>query len=56
MLESLSGAAAWVLKRVPRPVRDLAYDAVARVRHRLFAKPAGACPILSRELRSRFDD
>ncbi len=39
---------------VPRPVRDAAYDGIARIRHRLFAPPADVCPILPPELRSRF--
>ena len=40
---------------VPRPLRDAAYDLVARVRHRLFARPEEACPVLPPELRKRFD-
>jgi predicted DCC family thiol-disulfide oxidoreductase YuxK len=40
---------------VPRPVRDWTYDGVARIRHRLFAKPAEVCPVTPRELRARFD-
>jgi predicted DCC family thiol-disulfide oxidoreductase YuxK len=38
---------------LPIPLLDRAYDAVAHVRHRLFARPAEACPIAPRELRSR---
>jgi predicted DCC family thiol-disulfide oxidoreductase YuxK len=38
---------------VPRPLLDRAYDAVARVRYRLFARPPDACPIAPPELRSR---
>jgi predicted DCC family thiol-disulfide oxidoreductase YuxK len=45
------GALLWV---VPRPLRDLGYDAVAKVRHRLFKKPDDACPIVPKELRGRF--
>lgn len=37
-----------------RPL-DLAYETLASVRKRLFAQPEGACPILSPELRARFD-
>lgn len=40
---------------VPRPLRDLAYRAVARVRHRLFTRPDQACPIVPAHLRERFD-
>ena len=40
---------------LPEAALDTAYDAVARVRKRLFAKPSDACPILPPELRARFD-
>jgi predicted DCC family thiol-disulfide oxidoreductase YuxK len=40
---------------VPRSWLDWAYDVIARVRHRLFAKPDDACPVVPRELRARFD-
>lgn len=40
---------------VPRPLRDLIYDGVARVRHALFARPAEVCPIVPAPLRDRFD-
>lgn len=39
---------------VPESLRDRAYDTVARVRHRLFAKPKDACPLLPPHLRARF--
>ena len=39
---------------LPRKLRDGVYDQVARVRKRLFAKPQGACPLLSPELARRF--
>lgn len=42
------------LRLVPRPVRDAGYAAVARVRHRLFARPADACPMIPPALRDRF--
>ena len=48
---ALAGAA----RLVPRPLRDAAYDGVARLRSRLFARPAEACPVVSAELRGRFD-
>jgi len=41
---------------VPRPLRDAAYDAVARVRARLFRRPDAACPLVPRELRDRFEE
>jgi predicted DCC family thiol-disulfide oxidoreductase YuxK len=39
---------------VPAPAADLAYDVVARVRYRLFARPPEACPLLPAAVRSRF--
>jgi predicted DCC family thiol-disulfide oxidoreductase YuxK len=45
-----------LLALVPRGIRDLGYDGVARVRHRLFSKPPDACPVTPRELRARFED
>lgn len=42
------------LAAVPRPLRDLAYRGVARVRHRLYARPETACPIVPPDLRERF--
>ena len=44
----------FLLRCVPRPLADLGYDLVARIRHRFFARPAQACPILPPELRGRF--
>jgi predicted DCC family thiol-disulfide oxidoreductase YuxK len=40
---------------VPAFLRDSVYNAVARVRSRLFARPEGSCPLLPAELRARFD-
>jgi predicted DCC family thiol-disulfide oxidoreductase YuxK len=42
-----------LLRVVPRPVRDVAYDALARVRYRLFGK-YDACPLPRPEWRPRF--
>jgi predicted DCC family thiol-disulfide oxidoreductase YuxK len=39
---------------VPARLLDRLYDGVARVRLRLFAKPAEACPLLPKHLRERF--
>jgi predicted DCC family thiol-disulfide oxidoreductase YuxK len=47
----LLGVAAAV---VPARLLDLAYDTVARIRGRLFARPAEACPLLPLRLRDRF--
>lgn len=40
---------------IPRPIRDFAYDAVARVRKRIFAPPPDACPLGPAHLHARFD-
>ncbi len=40
---------------VPAVLRDWLYDLIARLRHRMFRRPAEACPVLPPELRSRFD-
>ena len=40
---------------VPRPLRNIAYDVIARVRSKLFRKPDGVCPLVPRELRNRFE-
>jgi len=58
LMKRLGGAwrvLATVGSAVPRGLRDVVYDGVARIRHRLFAKPSDACPIVPRELRLHFD-
>jgi predicted DCC family thiol-disulfide oxidoreductase YuxK len=40
---------------VPAALLDALYDRVAAVRHRLFAPPADACPVVPAHLRDRFD-
>jgi predicted DCC family thiol-disulfide oxidoreductase YuxK len=45
---------AFLFGLVPRPLRDAAYDFVARVRLRLFARPDDACPVVPPPLRTRF--
>ncbi|MGA8231777.1 MAG: DCC1-like thiol-disulfide oxidoreductase family protein [Candidatus Acidiferrales bacterium] len=47
---------ATVLNLVPRLIRDSVYDFVARIRLRLFARPADTCPVLPPDQRARFDD
>lgn len=42
------------MRLIPGPIRDLGYDTVAKVRHRLFKKPSEACPMMPEELRDRF--
>ena len=48
--------AAIAASAVPLRVLDAAYDGIAKIRHRIFATPADACPILPARLRERFDD
>jgi predicted DCC family thiol-disulfide oxidoreductase YuxK len=58
ILQRLGGgyaALAAVLGVVPRAVRDVAYDFVARVRYRIFGRREEVCPLLPPELRNRFD-
>jgi predicted DCC family thiol-disulfide oxidoreductase YuxK len=42
-------------RAVPRPLRDGAYDLVARVRYRVFGRKDEACPLVPPALRARFD-
>ncbi len=44
-----------LLALVPRPVRDLGYRIVARIRHRLFSRPRDVCPIPEGAQRQLFD-
>ncbi|MCA9503230.1 MAG: DUF393 domain-containing protein [Myxococcales bacterium] len=44
-----------LLGALPSAWLDAAYDAIARVRKRIFAAPKDACPILPPDLRTRFD-
>jgi predicted DCC family thiol-disulfide oxidoreductase YuxK len=39
---------------LPRRLLDALYDAVARVRHRIFRRPTGTCPTIPPEWRGRF--
>lgn len=45
-----------LLALVPQGIRDLGYNGIARVRHRLFGRPTDACPVTPPELRARFED
>jgi predicted DCC family thiol-disulfide oxidoreductase YuxK len=40
---------------IPRPLRDVVYDFIARIRYRVFGTREELCPIVPPELRSRFD-
>jgi len=44
-----------VMAVIPRPLRDMAYDFVARGRHRVFSRPGELCPMVPASLRARFD-
>ncbi len=43
-----------LLAMVPRPVRDLGYRFVARLRYSVFGRATEMCPLVPPELRSRF--
>jgi predicted DCC family thiol-disulfide oxidoreductase YuxK len=49
--KALGGA----LGLIPRPIRDVVYDFVARIRYRVFGTRDDLCPIVPAELRGRFD-
>ncbi|MBW2464494.1 MAG: DUF393 domain-containing protein [Deltaproteobacteria bacterium] len=58
MMEGLGGfwrGLAVLMRLIPRPIADAAYDGVAVVRHRVFPRPADVCPIVPKRLRSHFD-
>ncbi|MFB3118877.1 MAG: thiol-disulfide oxidoreductase DCC family protein, partial [Myxococcota bacterium] len=40
---------------LPLRVLNAGYDGIARIRHRIFASPPDACPLLPAHLRDRFD-
>jgi len=44
-----------VVAVIPKPLRDLTYDFVARTRHRVFRRPDELCPMVPASLRARFD-
>lgn len=44
-----------ILGVIPRPVRDAAYDLIARIRYSIFGRRDDLCPIVPAELRARFD-
>lgn len=58
LMQRLGGvwrALGWLGGAIPVVLRDRAYDAVARVRRRMFAAPTAACPLLPAHLRARFE-
>jgi predicted DCC family thiol-disulfide oxidoreductase YuxK len=40
---------------IPRPIRDSAYDFIARIRYSVFGRRSETCPVVPAELRARFD-
>lgn len=46
---------AHIARVVPAPIRDAAYDGVARIRYRVFGRRTDLCPIVPAAFRSRFD-
>jgi predicted DCC family thiol-disulfide oxidoreductase YuxK len=59
VLASLGGiwkVLAFFLSWVPVRLSDFAYEQIARIRHRLFAKPKDLCPIIPQELRDYFKE
>ncbi|HXZ10760.1 MAG TPA: DCC1-like thiol-disulfide oxidoreductase family protein [Candidatus Sulfotelmatobacter sp.] len=44
-----------ILAVIPRPLRDAAYDFIARIRYSIFGRRDDVCPIVPAELRARFD-
>jgi predicted DCC family thiol-disulfide oxidoreductase YuxK len=46
---------AGALRIVPRGLRDVVYDFVARIRFRIFGRREDLCPVMPPELRVRFD-
>jgi predicted DCC family thiol-disulfide oxidoreductase YuxK len=48
-------ALAALVAAVPRPLRDLAYDFIARIRYRVFGQRDDLCPDVPPHLRERFD-
>jgi predicted DCC family thiol-disulfide oxidoreductase YuxK len=58
ILERLGGGwriLANILRVIPRGLRDLMYDFVARIRYRLFGRRDDLCPVVPPNLRARFD-
>lgn len=57
VMRRLGGCSAFLAgvgRLIPRPIRDLGYAGVARIRHHLFARPQEACPLMPPEMRARF--
>ena len=58
ILQRLGGTwkiVAAVVTLIPRPLRDLLYNVIARVRYRVFGRRDDLCPVVPHSLRARFD-
>ena len=44
-----------VVAPIPRPLRDVVYDLIARIRYRVFRRRDDLCPIVPPDLRTRFE-
>ena len=53
-LGSMWRAIAIAMSAVPRGLRDIGYDLVARIRYRVFGRAKTVCPLVPADLRSRF--
>jgi predicted DCC family thiol-disulfide oxidoreductase YuxK len=40
---------------IPGPIRDAAYDLIARIRYSVFGRRSETCPVVTPDLRARFD-
>jgi predicted DCC family thiol-disulfide oxidoreductase YuxK len=40
---------------IPRPLRDVVYEFIARIRYRVFGRRDDLCPVVPPDLRARFD-
>jgi predicted DCC family thiol-disulfide oxidoreductase YuxK len=49
------GFFAGLIAFVPKPIRDLGYDCVARIRYRVFGTREDLCPVAPPDWRARFD-
>jgi predicted DCC family thiol-disulfide oxidoreductase YuxK len=46
---------ALVVAVIPRPLGDVFYNAIARIRYRVFGRRDDLCPVVPHHLRARFD-
>jgi predicted DCC family thiol-disulfide oxidoreductase YuxK len=53
-LGGLWAVTGWLLRLLPRPLRDAAYDVIGALRYRVFGRSSETCPVVAFNLRSRF--